>query len=381
MDSLGIALICFAVFCICMVLYKLVSKGEQKLKEKQQTQQAQSNLTPEQTHFLQTVGRLFKENKAMTLLDVYEECGIPHDVVYSRNSDLIRQYIPFEKGSGADNVFMTYAMAISNRYGLLYEAIPQHPNDILQINLHKDEAIYHVIYSVVLYQEKTTVTNFTYAGYRWTSGPMRMGSLNVMTNEITRMSPVDVGHLVFTNQRLIFIGKQKNVTKQVKLADILYCNLYQDGVMVHIPNKKPLVFKFSDDKDWEIYQISDGVNEFALIYDRLRNGTYAESLIKPKAAPKAMTADFSELLISKGYDELLNDIIGGAVKGEPVTASAFQRKYEIGYNRAGKILDQLECIGLVTPYEKGKREWLVSSDETELLQAIIEAAKPYSLEI
>lgn len=378
MDSLSIALICFVVFCVCMILYKLVSKGEKKLQEKQQGQQATSNLTPEQTHFLKTVGRLFGENKAMTLLEVYEECGIPHHVVYSRNSDLIQQHIPFEKGSDADNVFMTYAMAISNRYGLRNEAIPQHPNDILQINLHKEEAIYHVIYNVVLYQEKTTVTNIAYTGYKWNSGPLRMGNLNVMTNEITRMSPVDAGHLVFTNQRLIFIGKQKNVTKQVKFSDILYCNLYQDGVMVHIPNKKPLVFKFSDYKDWVSYQISDGVNEFALIYDRLRNGTYAESLNKPKVAPVLSSADYSAELASTGYDDLLNEIIKTGVKGEALSTSAIQRKYQIGYARAGKIVDQLECLGLVTPSVNGKREWLVSADEDDLIHPLIENAKPYN---
>lgn len=373
-------LIAFIVLCVCAILYKLVSKGEKKLQERQQPQQPKSNLTPEQTHFLQTVGRLFKENRAMTLLEVYEECGIPHDVVYSRNNDLLRQHIPFEKGSDADNVFMTYALAISKRYGLLNEAIPTHPNDVLQINLHKDEAIYHVIYGVVLYQEKTTVTNVTYTGYRWTSGPMRMGNLNVMTNEITRMSPVDVGHLVFTNQRLIFIGKQKNVNKQVKLADILFCNMYQDGVMVHMPNKKPLVFKFPENKDFEIYQISDGINEFALIYDRLRNGTYSENLAAPKPSITANTTsfDFSAELSAKGYDELVNDIIKSSVKGEQLRTSSIQRKYEIGYSRAGRITDQLECIGLVSPSVNGMREWLVGAAETDKIGSLIEAAKPYN---
>lgn len=373
-------LIAFIVLCVCAILYKLVSKGEKKLQERQKPQQPKSNLTPEQTHFLQTVGRLFKENRAMTLLEVYEECGIPHDVVYSRNNDLLRQHIPFEKGSDADNVFMTYALAVSKRYGLLNEAIPTHPNDVLQINLHKDEAIYHVIYGVVLYQEKTTVTNVTYTGYRWTSGPMRMGNLNVMTNEITRMSPVDVGHLVFTNQRLIFIGKQKNVNKQVKLADILFCNMYQDGVMVHMPNKKPLVFKFPENKDFEIYQISDGINEFALIYDRLRNGTYSENLVAPKPAIAAQSSsfDFSAELSAKGYDELVNDIIKSSVKGEPLMTSSIQRKYEIGYARAGRITDQLECLGILSGYDNGKRVWLVSADEPDKIGSLIEAAKPYN---
>lgn len=374
-------LIAFIVLCVCAILYKLQSKGEKKLQERQQSQQAKSSLTPEQTHFLQTVGRLFKENRALTLSEVYEECGIPHDVVYSRNPDLIRQHIPFDKGCDADNVFMTYALAISKRYSLLNEAIPTHTNEILQINLHKDEAIYHVIYGVVLYQEKTTVTNVAYTGYRWTSGPLRMGNLNVMTNEITRMSPVDAGHLVFTNQRLIFIGKQKNVNKQVKLADILFCNLYQDGVMVHIPNKKPLVFKFPENKDFEIYQISDGINEFALIYDRLRKGNYAENIISPKpkisATATSASFDFSTELTSKGYDELVNEIIKSSVKGEPLMTSSIQRRFEIGYARAGRITDQLECLGVLSDYDNGKRIWLVGADESDKIKTLIESAKTY----
>ncbi len=373
-------LIALLILCICVILYKLVSKGEKKLQMQQLPKQPKSNLSPEQTHFLQTVGRLFKENRAMPLLEVYEECGIPHNVVYSRNPDLIRQHIPFEKGSATDNVFMTYALAISKRYGLMNEAIPTHPNDVLQINLHKHEAIYHVIYSVVLYQEKTTVTNVTYTGFRWTSGPICMGNLNVMTNEITQLSPVDVGHLVFTNQRLIFIGKQKDVNKQVKLADILFCNMYQDGVMVHIPNKKPLVFKFNENKDFEIYQISDGINEFALIYDRLRNGTYSENLVALNSdmTEKSPSFDFSADLSAKGYDELVNDIIKSSVKGELLLTSSIQRKYEIGYTRAGRITDQLEYLGVVSPSVNGKREWLVGADEVRKIGTLIEDAKSYN---
>ena len=203
-----------------------------------------------------------------------------------------------------------------------------------------------------------------------------MGNLNVITNEITRMSPVDTGQLVFTNQRLIFIGKQKNVTKQVKLSDILYCNMYQDGVMVHIPNKKPLVFKFSDNKDWEIYEISDGVNEFALVYDRIRKGTYAENLVTPKAVTASSNIDFSDQLSERGYDELVNELIKSSVKGEVVSTSAIQRKYQIGYNRAGKVVDQLEAIGLITPFENCKREWLVSADKPNLIEPLIASAKP-----
>ena len=366
-----------------MILYKLVSKGEKKLKDKQKAQaaqQAQSRFTLEQNRFLQTVGTLFKENKAMTLMQVYEACGMPHEIAYSRDSALIEEHIPFVKGEGDHYVFSTYAMALSRRFALLNYALVEHPNDVLQINLHKDESIYHVIYNVVLYQEKTTVTNVAYTGYKWSSGPLRMGNLSLMTNEITRMTPMDAGKLIFTNQRLIFIGGQKNISKQVKLSDILFCNLYQDGVMVNIPNHKPLVFKFPEHKDWEIYEISDGINEFAIVYDRLRTGNYKDNLIgdaTPSIPSSASNEDYSQILADKNYDALIGDIIKKAVKGETVSTSSFQRAFAIGYNRAGKIMDQLESLGMVSPFNNGKREWLISANETELIKTILDSASAY----
>ena len=366
-----------------MILYKLVSKGENKLKDKQKAQaaqQAQSRFTLEQNRFLQTVGTLFKENKAMTLMQVYEACGMPHEIAYSRDSALIEEHIPFVKGEGDHNVFSTYAMALSRRFALLNYALVEHPNDVLQINLHKDESIYHVIYNVVLYQEKTTVTNVAYTGYKWSSGPLRMGNLSLMTNEITRMTPMDAGKLIFTNQRLIFIGGQKNISKQVKLSDILFCNLYQDGVMVNIPNHKPLVFKFPEHKDWEIYEISDGINEFAIVYDRLRTGNYKDNLTgdaTPSIPSSASNEDYSQILADENYDALIGDIIKKAVKGETVSTSSFQRAFAIGYNRAGKIMDQLESLGMVSPFNNGKREWLISANETELIKTILDSASAY----
>ena len=383
MDHLPTILIAFLVFCVCMILYKLVSKGEKKLKDKQKAQaaqQAQSRFTLEQNRFLQTVGTLFKENKAMTLMQVYEACGMPHEIAYSRDSALIEEHIPFVKGEGDHNVFSTYAMALSRRFALLNYALVEHPNDVLQINLHKDESIYHVIYNVVLYHEKTTVTNVAYTGYKWSSGPLRMGNLSLMTNEITRMTPMDAGKLIFTNQRLIFIGGQKNISKQVKLSDILFCNLYQDGVMVNIPNHKPLVFKFPEHKDWEIYEISDGINEFAIVYDRLRTGNYKDNLIgdaTPSIPSSASNEDYSQILADKNYDALIGDIIKKAVKGETVSTSSFQRAFAIGYNRAGKIMDQLESLGMVSPFNNGKREWLISANETELIKTILDSASAY----
>ena len=47
-----------------------------------------------------------------------------------------------------------------------------------------------------------------------------------------------------------------------------------------------------------------------------------------------------------------------------------QRKFQIGYNRAGRIMDQLEAAGIVGPYSGSKaRAVLVTSDSE--MQAIL----------
>lgn len=376
MDRTAIILICFAVLCVCMILYKLLSKAEAKLKSKQ-IQQAQAQFSPEQLKFLKTVGSLFKENRVMPLLKIYEECGIPHEIVYSRNSALIDEHIPFEVGTDADNVFKTYAYAVNKRDMLKNSPLAEHPNDILNLNLHANEKIYHVIYGVVLYQEKTTVTNIAYSGVKWTSGPLRSGTLNVISNEYTHFAPIDSGHLIFTNERLIFLGKQKNITKQVKLSDILYNNMYQDGVMVHIPNKKPLLFKFRQNKDFEIFEISDGINEFALVFDRLKSGNFLQNLSVPeKFINSEENVSLIQTLKEKNFDALVAEVISIAKVGEPASVSFIQRRFEIGYNRAGRIMDQLECLRIVTPFENGKREWMVDASDSDAIQRLIEVAHP-----
>lgn len=376
MEPLTIILICFAVFCLCMALWKATSKGEKKLQQKQ-IEKAQAQFTPEQLKYLQTVGSLYKQNKIMDQLQIYEACGMPHEVAYSRNSQLIDEYIPFEKGSDSYNVFMTYMNAVNKRHALAYSPLFEHPNDVLNINLHANEKIYHVIYNVTFYQEKTTVTNIAYSGLRWHNGPLTAGNLNVISNEYTHFAPVDAGHLIFTNERLIFLGKQKNVTKQVKLSDILYNNMYQDGVMVHIPNRKPLLFKFTESKDFDIWEISDCINEFALAYDRLSNGTQSLNFAEQEQFVNTEDhIDIVKALQDKNFDPLVAEVITMAKNGEPASTSAIQRKYEIGFNRAGKIMDQLESLMMVSPFENGRRVWRIDGDDLASVHLLIEAAKP-----
>ena len=56
------------------------------------------------------------------------------------------------------------------------------------------------------------------------------------------------------------------------------------------------------------------------------------------------------------------------MQGNTASTSNIQRKYSIGYNRAGKIMDQLEAAGIVGPAQGGKpRSVLVDPTQLEMI--------------
>ena len=49
-----------------------------------------------------------------------------------------------------------------------------------------------------------------------------------------------------------------------------------------------------------------------------------------------------------------------------VTTSLIQRKFAIGYNRAGRLMDQLEKAGIVGPAQGSKAREVLCVDENDL---------------
>lgn len=70
-------------------------------------------------------------------------------------------------------------------------------------------------------------------------------------------------------------------------------------------------------------------------------------------------------------DDMFVEIAQWVVAAQQGSTSAIQRKFEIGYNRAGRITDQLEKAGIVGPARGAKpREVLIQDDQS--LQTILE---------
>jgi len=52
------------------------------------------------------------------------------------------------------------------------------------------------------------------------------------------------------------------------------------------------------------------------------------------------------------------------------SASLLQRKLKLGYNRAGRIIDQLESAGIIGPFEGSKARQVLIPDEISLEQLL-----------
>ena len=52
------------------------------------------------------------------------------------------------------------------------------------------------------------------------------------------------------------------------------------------------------------------------------------------------------------------------------STSLIQRKFAIGYNRAGRLMDQLEAAGIVGPFEGSKARQVMIQDEYSLEQLL-----------
>ena len=73
-------------------------------------------------------------------------------------------------------------------------------------------------------------------------------------------------------------------------------------------------------------------------------------------------------------DDLFDDAARMVVQTQMGSTSQIQRKFSIGYNRAGRIMDQLEAAGIVGPFEGSKARQVLIVDEMSLEQLLNDLA-------
>lgn len=109
----------------------------------------------------------------------------------------------------------------------------------------------------------------------------------------------------------------------------------------------------------EIERITDFVNN--------QQG-YSTAFHLPEYVPESQDVNLEVDLRKR--DELFEDAARLVVQSQMGSTSLIQRKFSIGYNRAGRIVDQLEAAGIVGPFEGSKARQVLIVDEMSLEQLL-----------
>ncbi len=94
---------------------------------------------------------------------------------------------------------------------------------------------------------------------------------------------------------------------------------------------------------------------------------YTSAMQLPEYYGEESTSDAREVDLSK-RDELFSDAARLLVMHQQGSTSLIQRKFSIGYARAGRIMDQLEAANIVGPFEGSKARQVLFVDQLSLEQ-------------
>jgi DNA segregation ATPase FtsK/SpoIIIE, S-DNA-T family len=93
---------------------------------------------------------------------------------------------------------------------------------------------------------------------------------------------------------------------------------------------------------------------------------YPSALLLPE--PDTESSGGASVSSDDKLDEIFEEAARLVVRHQQGSTSLIQRKLSIGYNRAGRIIDQLEAMGIVGPFEGSKARKVLYPDEYALEQ-------------
>ena len=104
------------------------------------------------------------------------------------------------------------------------------------------------------------------------------------------------------------------------------------------------------------------LDEIEAVMTHISNQPKPEVVLLPETRKEKRDGRF---VFEEGQDELLQDAAVLVIQNQQASVSLLQRKFRIGYSRAGRLIDELESLGIISGYSGSKaREVLV--DESYL---------------
>ena len=96
---------------------------------------------------------------------------------------------------------------------------------------------------------------------------------------------------------------------------------------------------------------------------------YPSAFPLPEYVPENDGSGIAEIDLGS-RDPLFEEAARLIVSTQQGSTSSIQRRFSIGYNRAGRIMDQLEAAGIVGPFEGSKARQVLIQDEDSLEQTL-----------
>ena len=93
------------------------------------------------------------------------------------------------------------------------------------------------------------------------------------------------------------------------------------------------------------------LDEIEQIMKHITSQPKPEEVMLPETKQVSMDSGFS---VDDDTDELLKDAAVMVIETQQASVSMLQRKFRIGYSRAGRLIDELEALGIVSGYSGSK---------------------------
>jgi S-DNA-T family DNA segregation ATPase FtsK/SpoIIIE len=97
---------------------------------------------------------------------------------------------------------------------------------------------------------------------------------------------------------------------------------------------------------------------------------FATAFELPEYTPEGFAAEGSSVLEAGDRDPMFEEAARLIAREQQGSTSLIQRKLSLGYNRAGRVMDQLEAAGIVGPPEGSKARQVLVQDEYSLEQLL-----------